>query len=250
VTDLSPDDPSPLWMQAVDAIMADVREGRLRPGMRLPAERDLCQQLNISRVTLRRALAKLVEDGVLKSSHGRGWYVAGPASLPARRRDWPNRLESFTETARRMGLSASSTVLRKETSAAGLDEAEKLGVAPGTRVFRLSRVRLLDDVAIAVDDSTVAVDQVPGIESADFATASLYQQVLDAGIELARAECSIEARAASADVATLLGMEAGEPILRMDQVALNETDRPIFTTTISYHGERYRLRTAFVRGRS
>lgn len=248
MTDLSPDDPSPLWMQAVDAIMADVREGRLRPGMRLPAERDLCQQLNISRVTLRRALGKLVEDGVLKSSHGRGWYVAGAG--PQRRRDWPNRLESFTETARRMGLSASSTVLHQEVSPAGLDEAETLGVAPGTRLFRLKRVRLLDGVPIAVDDSTVVLDLVPGISDADFSVASLYQQVLDAGIELARAECSIEAQSAGSDLSDLLDMSPGDPILRMDQIALSDADRPVFTSTISYHGQRYRLRTAFVRGRS
>ena len=242
------DYPEPLWMQAVEAIMRDVDSGKLRSGMRLPAERDLCQQLRISRVTLRKALLNLVDDGVLTSSHGRGWYVAGTAESAPRRRDWPNRWESFTETARRMGLTSSSRVLRKEVSPATLDEAEKLGVAPGTRVFRLGRVRLLDGVPIAVDDSTVPVDLVPDIDQADFTVASLYKQVLDAGVELVRAECSIEARAAGDELAGLLGMRVGDPVLLMNQVAVNNADRPIFTSTISYHGERYRLRTSFARG--
>ena len=67
------DSADPLWVQAVDHIAREIAEGRLAAGSRLPPERELCAELSISRVTLRKALLKLVDDGVLRSSHGRGW---------------------------------------------------------------------------------------------------------------------------------------------------------------------------------
>ena len=142
---IRPDYPEPLWVQAVNLINAEIANGVLKPGMRLPPERELCLQLNISRVTLRKALARLVEDGVRNASHGRGWYVAAGGSS----KEWPNSLESFTETANRMGLTATSKVLRSEVTPANLDEADELSIAPGTPLFHLERVRFLSGVPIA-----------------------------------------------------------------------------------------------------
>src|SRR6187402_3640688 len=139
------DYPEPLWIQAVNLINGEIENGTLKPGSRLPPERELCLQLGISRVTLRKALNKLVEQGTLSPSHGRGWYVAdgAPAAAPTAPRDWPNSLESFSETAARMGLSATSRVLRAEVVPATIDEGELLQVAPGAPLFVLERVRLL-----------------------------------------------------------------------------------------------------------
>ncbi|THG29604.1 GntR family transcriptional regulator [Naasia lichenicola] len=234
--------PDPLWVQAVDHIAREIAEGRLPPGSRLPPERELCADLNISRVTLRKALQKLVEDGVLRSSHGRGWFVAaGP------QKDWPNSLESFTETAERMGLEASSRILRAEVAPATIDEAEELAIAPGTALFHLERVRMLSSAPIAIDDSRVPASMIPDASSIDFTRASLYEQLAGAGLDLARAESTIEARPADPYLALHLGIEPGSPILAMRQVVADAGDRPIFSSLIRYAGDRYRLRTSFSR---
>ncbi len=241
---IRPDYPEPLWIQVVNLINHEIATGALRPGSRLPPERELCQQLAVSRVTLRKALTQLVADGVLSPSHGRGWYVA---AAPPVGRDFPNSLESFTETATRMGLDASSRVLRSETRAATLDEAEELGVAPGTPLFHLDRVRLLDEVPIAVDVTRMPASLAPSLETADFATASFYQVLSDAGVEPLRADATIEAREAAGDIAEHLGLDAGRPVLVMRQVAVDRNEHPLFVSTITYAGERYRLRTHFAR---
>lgn len=246
VAAIRPDYPEPLWIQVINLINHEIATGVLKPGSRLPPERELCQQLSISRVTLRKALSQLVEDGVLSASHGRGWYVA---QAPAPGKDFPNNLESFSETAHRMGLAASSTVLRAETKAATLDEAEELGVAPGTPLFHLERVRLLDDVPIAVDVTRLPASIAPSLEAVDFATASFYEALADAGIEPFRADATIEAREAKGAVAEHLGLELGKPVLVMRQVAVDQSERPLFVSTITYAGERYRLRTHFARTR-
>jgi GntR family transcriptional regulator len=241
---IRPDYPDPLWIQAVSLINSEIESGVLKPGMRLPPERELCQQLGISRVTLRKALGQLVVDGVLNSSHGRGWYVADrqPAG-----KEWPNNLESFTETAARMGLDASSIVLRAAELPATFDEAEELGIAPGTPVFHLDRIRMLSGVPIAVDTTVFVSSLLPEIASIDFTTESFYARLAAAGLEPQRAESTIEAREADAETSERLTLGEGKPVLVLHQVAVGAADRPLFVSTIRYAGDRYRLRTHFAR---
>lgn len=244
-TTVRTDYPDPLWVQAADSIREHIASGALRAGSRLPPERELCQQLGISRVTLRKALQALVEDGALASSHGRGWYVSdGRADT---RNEWPNSLESFSETADRMGLTATSRVLKASTSPATIDEAELLGIAPGLPLFRLGRVRMLGGVPIALDWALIPAALLPGAESYDFQSHSLYEALAAAGNELANAETTIEAREASADVAAALGVDAGTPTLVMHQVVRNRAERAVLASTVQYAGDRYRLRTYFAR---
>ncbi|HEY2674161.1 MAG TPA: GntR family transcriptional regulator [Rugosimonospora sp.] len=243
MTSIRPDYPDPLWIQAVNLVKEEIANGSLRPGMRLPPERELCLQLNISRVTLRKALSELVREGMVNSSHGRGWYVSGAPP----RKEWPNSLESFTETAGRMGLVASSQVLRAETVAATLDEAEELSIAPGTAMFHLERVRLLSGVPIALDLTRIPLALAPDLPVTDFSSASFYEMVSRAGVEMRRADSTIEARPADAEVAGHLDLAVGKPVLVMRQLVVDDADRPLFASTIQYNGERYRLRTFFAR---
>jgi GntR family transcriptional regulator len=245
VMTIHPDNPAPLWQQAEEAIRDQIQRGVLQPGMRLAPERVLCQQLGISRVTLRKALGGLIEDGVLTSSHGRGWFVAQTVTP---RKEWPNELESFSETAARMNLDAGSVVLRAEHGRATLDEAEELGIAPGAEVQHLDRIRLLGGVPIAVDHTVVA-GALPGLDDVDFTTASLFAVLAGAGLEPVRADSTIEARAADTTAATHLGLAVDAPVLVMRQVAVDAEDRPLFASTITYAGDRYRLRTSFARHR-
>jgi DNA-binding GntR family transcriptional regulator len=216
--------------------------------MRLAPERELCQQLGISRVTLRKALTKLVEDGVLTASHGRGWYVSKGAKAAGK--EWPNSLESFSETAQRMGLTATSTLLRAELTGASLDEAELLLIAPGTPLFHLERVRLLDDVPIALDATAVIAAQLGSTSGVDFTHASLYELLRERGLEPMRADATIEAKSASASEAEMLTLEPGKPLLVMRQLAFDDLERPLFSSTIRYVGDRYRLKTFFARSSS
>lgn len=242
---IRPDYPEPLWVQAANLITAEIDSGALKPGMRLPPERELCAQLNISRVTLRKALTRLVEEGLVNASHGRGWYVA---STPASK-EWPNSLESFSETAKRMGLTASSRVIRAEVVPATIDEAEEFLVAPGSPLFHLDRVRTLNEVPTAIDYTRIPFELVPGFTEKDFRTASLYEELEAAGLAPVRADSTIEARAADEYAAEHLDIGVGKPLLVMNQRVMDAADRPLFASKIQYSGERYRLRTFFARRR-
>lgn len=234
---------APLWSQTADLLTEWIERGELAAGAKLPAERDLCEQLDISRVTLRKALTHLVDRGILSASHGRGWFVTGAAFAPGR--EWPNELESFTATARRRRLRPSSLVLTNELRPATLDEAEQLMVPAGSSLLCLERVRLLGDVRVAVDRTRLAAAVAPGLAEEDFRTASLFAELRVRGVRLDRSVVTIEARGADAELAGHLGMAEGTPVLVLDQVIYGGDQRPLLLSTVRYSGERYRLRTAF-----
>jgi GntR family transcriptional regulator len=242
VAPLQSDSPEPLWQQAARAITREIAAAKMPSGSRLPPERDLLTRLSISRVTLRKALHSLVSSGVLVSSHGRGWYVATEPH-----QEFPQALESFSETAARLGLTPSSDVLRAEEAPATLDEAEEFSVAPGSPLFHLERIRRLDGVPVAVDVSYFPAIRGLDTGAIDFQTASLFRLLTDAGFDLARADSTIEARAANPTLARHLGIEVGMPVLAMWQLIEDSNGRPVCSSSITYAGDRYRLRTSFSR---
>jgi len=243
---ITADYPDPLWIQAADLIREEVASGVLKPGMRLPPERRLCEQLSVSRVTLRKALKALVDERVLSPSHGRGWYVAHEPDKE-QVKEWPGSLESFSETAARMGLTATSRVVVATQRPASLDIAEALGIAPGLAVFHLERVRMLGGVPVALDVADVPAALAPGLLDVDFTTASLYAELDRRGAGPVRSDATIEASESDVAIAAQLDLEPGKPMLVLRQHAFDRDDRTVLVSTVDYVGERYRLRTGFLR---
>jgi GntR family transcriptional regulator len=239
---LDPQSRDPLWLQIAALIEAEVAGGVLGRGSRLPAERELCERLGVSRVTLRRALSHLVDEGVLESSHGRGWYVTtGVLGEP------PNVLRSFTQTAAARGLEASARVIEAEVLPATIDEAEALAIAPGADVFHLRRVRLLGGVPIASDHVRLPLELGADLPALDFEAVSLYGSLEERGVVPTRADFSVEATVASPDQAALLGVDPGHPLLVTSQTTFDQRDRPIELATMAYRGDRYRFRASLRR---
>ncbi|MEV6971642.1 GntR family transcriptional regulator [Hamadaea sp. NPDC051192] len=233
---------APLWAQTADQILGQIARDGLGPGDRLPAERDLCERLDVSRVTLRKALIELDERGLVTPSHGRGWFVAAPQAAV---REWPQELESFSATARRKNLTPSSLVLTQEVRPATLDEAEELELPAGTPLLHLRRVRLLNGVRVAVDSSLLAIALAPGLVDVDFTEASLFTELAARGVALGRADVAIEARPADAELAGHLELTDGAAVLFLHQVVLSAEGRPVLLSVVAYAGSRYRLRTSF-----
>lgn len=230
---------TPLYRQVRDTIAEQIAAGQLAAGEQLLSERRLCDRFGISRVTARRALTALEEDGLIIASPGRGWFVVGgPLSEP------PNALLSFTALAKARGLAPTAIVLRRLVRPASMDEADLLAVAPGAELFEIARIRLLDGLPVAVDDSVVALHRCPALVDADFTTASLYDVLFTQGrVSPSRADCTLEATAAGALMAPLLDLDEAAPVLVSRQTAFDHRDVPVETSRIVYRGDRYRFRT-------
>src|SRR5262249_4227810 len=123
-------------------------------------------------------------------------------------------LVSFSNLAAANGLTATAVVLRNVTRPSTLDEADLLGIAPGAPVVGLGRLRPLDGIPTLLDFSLLPESLAPGLGKVDFTQASLYHTLADTyGITAASADCVIEARGASEELAGHLGLAPGAPVL-------------------------------------
>jgi GntR family transcriptional regulator len=228
--------------QVRETIAEQIRSGVIPPGARLQSERDLADQMGVSRVTVRRALDALAEDGLVRAARGSGRFVSDAALVEP-----PNALLSFTELGAERGLRASSTVLEARVRPAAFEEAEIFGIAPGADVFELYRLRMLNGVAVALDAGRVPLSCAPALPTVDFGTESLYA-VLDAGgTALVRADYTTEALAANAEQARHLGVTPGSPLLLARTTSYDASDRVVELGETAYRSDRYRFRATLVR---
>lgn len=232
---------SPLYLRVARQVGSRIADGQLRPGDRLPSERQLQGEFGVSRVTMRQALSKLVDEGLVTSSPGRGWFVSTQLNEP------PGTLLSFSEMVTERGLRPTSKVLEIGVRSATLDEAEGLQMAPGAALFFVRRLRLIDDMATALDFSRLPAILVPGLETLDFTTSSLYATLQEKYDLLpTRADFCVEALPATQEQAKLLEVTNGTPLLASTQTTYDQHDRPLEIGKITYRGDRYRFRAEFV----
>ncbi len=233
----------PRYLTVAETLAGQIGSGELKPGAQLLGERELCKRFDVSRVTIRRALAELRDRGLIDSDGARGWFVNAPSFGE------PNELMGFSEMARSRGLDPRSVVLVARTRAAEIDEADDLHIAPGSDLFELKRVRKLDGIAVAIEHSRIPLRYAPGLPKLDFISASLYDALREAGCSPAFAEYTLQAVATSAEQAPLLGVETGWPLLVASAITHDRGGRPIELSHSLFRGDRYRFRTTLYRSR-
>lgn len=224
------------------SIEVEILDGTLRPGDRIPSERDLADRFRVSRVTVRRALGELAEKGLIDSQHGRGTFVAAPPLGEA-----PNTLTSFTALGASRGLVPTAIVLSKRIEAATLADSDDFRIAPGADVFVLKRLRLLDGQPVSVDLSRVPLARAVGIDSVDFTRGSLYAALDARGSGPERADYSLAAIAASEVESEFLGVDLGAPLLLTLTTAYDASDRVVEKGRMVYRGDRYQFHASLHR---
>jgi GntR family transcriptional regulator len=231
----------PLYHRVYREISKEIENGALQPGDRLPSERWLCDELGVSRATVRRAIEELTADGLVEG-RGRGSFVTDEAlAEPA------GTLMSLSELGRSRGLDASARVISAGVRAATIDEAELFAIAPGAELFELQRLRMLDGLPISLDHNRVPLRLAPGLADLDFTTASLYEALDGAGTPPRRADYELEARGADPTEAELLGLAPGAPVLFATTVAIGAQGKVVDLGRTVYRADRYRFHASLMR---
>ena len=203
------DDNSPLYKQLARKLAQDVRDGRYQADQALPSERMLSEQLDVSRVTARKAIDQLVDQGLVVRRRGSGNYIAPRIEQPL------STLSSFSEQLQQRGYTPRSQWLRRDTMLADADEQLSLGLSPGARVARLERLRFADDIVMAYEVSVIPASVLPRPEAVGN---SLYEHLAETGHMPVRALQHIRAMNASATLAGQLGVPVGQAVLFITRV--------------------------------
>ncbi len=160
----------PFYSQLYSYIKYQIQAGVFCAGDLMLSETELCDILHVSRTTVRLALSRLVEEGLLIRFRGKGSFIA--EKKIGRDIDY---LYNFTESIRETGAEPSSMVLSYSIVEAGEKLAQKLQLPDtATKVFRLERLRCVDDVPLLLEITHIPYFLCPEIEKYDFSHTSLY----------------------------------------------------------------------------
>ncbi|AZO41928.1 GntR family transcriptional regulator [Mesorhizobium sp. M7D.F.Ca.US.005.01.1.1] len=198
----------PLYRRLKSAIEAAIRSNALKAGAVLPGERVLAEALSISRVTVRKALALLEEEGQLNRRHG------SKTEIGSRVEKSLSTLTSFSEDILARGLKPGCLWLSRQISRPSPAEMMALGIAGNANVVRMRRVRTADGAPIAVEVSAVPVRFLP---SPEMVQDSLYEALDARGFLPQRAIQRMRSRGASLEDAKHLHCEAGAPLLMTER---------------------------------
>ena len=223
----------PRYAQLYRYLSAAITSGQLEPDSQLPPERDLADLAEVSRVTVRKAVAQLVSDGLVEQRRGAGSFIRKPGP---KLEQSLSRLTSFTEYMLARGKISTSQLLVSGLFAPTPDESIALGVASRDRVARIERLRHADGVPMAIERSSLPVDILP---NPDRVGTSLYTVLRENGGAPVRAIQRITAINLAAHEAQLLNLAEGAAALRIDRTGYLASGRPIEFTRGLYRSDIY-----------
>ena len=224
-----------LYHQILLGLTERIESGQVGVGDRVPSEADLVAEFGVSRTTARRALDEFRRQGRVRREPGRGTFLASP-----RLRSNLAYLHSFSEEIERWGYTPGVRLVSQEERAAGEEVAAWLGVEVGEEVLYVRRLRLADERPIFVCDSHLPIGRFPALKDADYGTVSLSKLMEErTGRRIEHARQWIGAATAEPDVAGLLEIPAGVPVLKIRRITCVSGEEPAEVVEAYFHPERY-----------
>lgn len=221
---------TPLYIALAAELRQRIDDGKIASGQALPSERDLCRIVGASRVTVRKAIELLIEEGLLDRRHGSGTFVTQRIEAPG------SFLSSFSEDADARGDPTDSIWIMKAQGQASDDEARMLELPENASVLRLSRVRLSAGEPLAVENAIVPAEMLP---DSGLLRKSLYRALDRLGNRPVTGTQKIRAALAGPTEAGLLTIAENSPILRIERLTRRADGRPVELTRSAYRGDRY-----------
>jgi GntR family transcriptional regulator len=223
----------PRYLQLRRRILSAIETGLLKENDPLPSEREIAAMTDLSRVTVRNAVADLVQENVLVQRRGSGTFVA---ARPRRVEQSLSRLTSFTEDMARRGMNVDAIFLERGIFVPSPEETFALGLPQDQMVARLSRLRRADGVPLAIERASLSAEMLPDPQAV---TNSLYAVLERSGNRPVRAIQRISATNVEGADAEYLNMSPGQAGLRIERVSYLDTGRVVEFTRSLYRGDAY-----------
>lgn len=233
-------DPVPLYHQLERRLRERIEAGEYRPGDRLPTEDELRRAYGVSRVTVRTALARLAEDGLITTQRGRGTFVTDQAAEAQKIERHPHRLLAFEDDIRRHGLEVRADVLAVETWPAPVRIARLLGIDPGQEVVRMRRRGWAGDSPLWLESRYFhprIAESVLAREWTGGSVTPVLQTIL--GVRIAGARVRISAAGATREQAKYLDIEPGVPVLINEFAFSDATGSAVEAARAVFRADRY-----------
>ncbi|HKM97865.1 MAG TPA: GntR family transcriptional regulator [Buttiauxella sp.] len=217
-------DNAPLYLKFAETVKSAVRSGILPQGNILPGERDFSQLTGVSRITVRKAMQTLEDDGVVTRSRGYGTQINSTFEYSLK------EARGFSQQVVLRGKKPNTLWVNKRVVKCSPEVAEQLAVAEDSDVFLLKRIRYVDEDAVSVEESYVPAELIADVDDIGV---SLYDYFRSQNIIPQRTRSRVSARMPDSEFQSHIKLETPVPVLVIKQVAFDPQNRPI-EYSISY----------------
>ena len=234
---INPESSVSIYLQVADQIKEDIKDRKLKAGDMLPPDHFYCTALGISHMTVKKAIDVLVNEGIVYRKKGVGTFIPEAKIVQSL-----FALSGFTGDNEKKGNKIESLVLTFSRIAADESVAEYLRIEPGTLVVNLKRIRYMNNIPVALEDSYVNLQgqNAELIFEKDFKKASLYRYLSEeCGINLKYAEETIEVSGASSRICEYLEIAQGRPVFLLSRTSFDENNQAIEYVKSIYRADRY-----------
>lgn len=221
---------TPLYIQLANNLRSHITTGNIGSGEALPSERDLCQILGASRVTIRKSIDQLIAEGLLRRKQGSGTFVSPRIEAPS------SFLSGFSEDADARGSKSDSIWIMKTYATPTEEEQSMLDLNGDMQVARLGRVRLSGGEPLAIEHAVVPAHLLPDLAQL---CNSLYDALDTMGNRPVTGIQKIRASLATPAEAGLLSINENSEILRLERLTRRTDGKPVEFTRSAYRGDRY-----------
>ena len=235
------DDVIPRYYQLKEILEKRIQSGEFRSGAQFPTDEALCNEYELSRGTVRRAVEMLIDAGFLRREQGRGTFVNSARLSPVF-----FRLANFDDEMKARGWKPSTRLLNLRELPANKELSRQLHISAGDKIIEIVRLRLANDNPIAYEIRCLSSKTCPQLLEEDLENQSIHSMLLDKyNIPLKRACYTIEARALSPREAEFLQAQPGSSGFAVERVTYTSDDSPVTWYRIIYRGDVYRFSAEF-----
>lgn len=235
----SPGSSAPIYHRIQERLRTDIASGRFADGDRLPSETELARTFRTTRGTVRHALARLEYEGLIQREAGRGTFATPSRVLS---RIDTRFYQSFEDQVSAQGSDIALRVIEFSQCAAPEGIAQALRVLTGANLYRLRRLRLVDGELVGYEDRWMLSELGRRVRPAALKTESAIALVSAAlRAPLGQIEVFVQASAATAEVAQLLEVRKGAPVLVRAHTFYDHNRRPVLSGQAVYRGDRYQF---------
>lgn len=224
------DEDVPFYKQLRNKILDEIESGKLKHGEKLPSERELAEQFQISRMTARHTLSMLEREGVVERRVGSGTFINNKKI----EMDFVT-FNSFTKNMLNKGLIPSTQILSIQKIEATANLAQKLKLTQGDMMFAIKRLRLVNETPIAIEESFLSEKLCPGLNEMITENDSLYELLeREYGIVLVMAKEYMQVTVSDESESKLLKIRSESPCIFQESVAFDKNEQEIeFSTSLT-----------------
>jgi len=225
----------PRYQQVFSALQQWIAQGHYPPLSRLETEKELCEIFGVSRITVRKALELLAAEGLVKSVQGKGTFVQANLNHAPVHADMNQRIQRARELARNSNV-IDLTIAK---TAATSEVCDDLKLQPGEPVQKVSYVRLLRDMHIGYVESFCPMNIGVEFSPADFHHNTLLTVLEDKGVALSGIDHLVGATLADTELARLLNLDVGMPLVRVKMIMLDLAHKPVQKVVAHFRADQY-----------